>query len=228
MAEHTGRPRRPDRYGHPRPHRGGRARIGALAAPLALVLLAGACSALPLSRTYLGSEDFGTTALAPAGWQVLPAEAVRDSAPGPGPAFLQGFGAAVADPTQPMMGDRPGGVLVVDLFPGLPAARLGGENAFLADLAGARASGAVTVIDTGAVSVEGVWEHRRWLLELRAPSGTVVRVLQHVKVGTRAIGAAADGAELYPVKSLIIGCSASCFSEEFPAILDVVDSWEVR
>lgn len=185
------------------------------------------CASIPLSRTYLGDRAFGTTLVAPAGWETFDAASVLAGAPGASPGFIQGFGPAVADPTRPMVGAAPGGLLVVNLYPGLAAARSAARNAFITDLAAAEAAGDVTVLEETAPVTEGVWERRSLLLEVRFDAGTVTRVRQETMVGTSSLGRAADGTELFPLKTLIIGCDPSCFAENVSVVDDVVDSWRV-
>lgn len=193
---------------------------------VSLVVTAG-CASIPLSRSYLGDREFGTTLVAPASWRSYDADAVLASSAGTRPSFIQGFGPAVTDPTRPMIGSAPGGLLVVNLHPGSDAARVAARNALVVDLDAAVASGAADVLEESPPRTEGMWERRSLLLEVRFDAGTVVRVRQETMVGTSPLGRAADGADLYPLKTLIVGCDPSCFAANAAVIEDVVASWRV-
>lgn len=205
-----------------------------------LALLAAGCASLPLSRIHLGSTAFGTSAIAPGDWTSFDtAEVLADAPDAPPPSFLEGFGVPGVDPTRPMLGGLPGGVLVVNLYPGLEATRLAARNALLTDLDGSLVSGAATLVEEAPLVVEGPWERRSLLLDLQvdAPAvdsradgsvlRTVVRVLQVTMVGTTPTGKDASGSDVYPLKTLIVGCERSCFAANEAVFTAVVDSWRV-
>jgi hypothetical protein len=198
---------------------------GVLAAVLAAVLLA-ACAELPVSRTYISDSTHGVSLVAPADWEVLESSQIL-AAGVPGPPYLVGFGRDVANPTEPMIGPSPGGVMTVTLHPGLDAARAAAVNAFLTDLAAAAAAGSARILDESETVVVGEFERRRWILEITAPDGTVARVLQEVATSTRPVARSSDGAELHANKALILGCHVECFAENRNLIFDVYKSWEV-
>jgi len=204
------------------------------------VVLASGCASLPLSRSYLGSTAFGTSAIAPADWVRFDAAAVLADAPeAPPPSFIEGFGLPGVDPTRPMLGALPGGVLVVNLYPGVEATRAAARNALLTDLDASLASGAAALVEESPPAADGPWERRSLLMDLqvdvpaddsRAAGSvrrTVARVLQVTMVGTTPTGKDAAGADVYPLKTLIVGCELSCFAANESVLRAVVDSWRV-
>lgn len=193
-----------------------------LATPLA------ACTSIPLSRAYLGSTTYGTSVIAPGDWVAYDAAAVLGPNPPVKPAFIEGFGPGVADPTRPMVGAAPGGVLVVNLYAGLDAARAAARNAFVSDLDAAIASGAAVVLQETAPVVDGPWERRSLLLEVRLDPGTVTRVRQETMLGTSPVSKSATGEDLFPVKTLVVGCDPACFAANVEVIDGVVTSWRVE
>lgn len=209
----------------------------AIAVLLGAALLA-SCASIPLSRSYLGNTTYGTSVIAPGDWKGFDAAAVLADSPGASQSYIEAFGPEGVDPTQPMFGNVPGGLLVVNLYPGLDAGRAAARNALVIDLDAAIAAGAVTIVDESGPVVEGLWERRSLLLEVRldgagnraAPPlpGTVMRVLQETMLATRATGKDADGVELFPLKTLILGCSTECFAANEKVLLDVKDSWRVE
>lgn len=195
---------------------------------LALVLLA-SCARLPVSRTYLGTERFGSTTIAPAGWTVLDANEVRVNAEGTGPLFLQGFGPAGVDPRAPMNGSLPGGVMTVTLHPGLDAARTAAANSFIADLGAAVRTGKAQILEqSDAVVIDGAWEQRRWIVEAILAPGTVTRVVQTVRTSVEPVGTDRDGAALHAVKALVVGCDPDCFAENRDIFAQMERDWRVR
>lgn len=202
-------------------------RVRAFALICLLVVLT-ACTTLPVGHTYLGSPKFDSTVVAPAGWEAFDAQDVRGNAAGTGPLFLQGFGEPGVDPTMPMSGNRPGGVLTVSLHPGLDAARAAAINAFVTDLDAAIISKTVTVIDEVGPQRRGDYEYRQWILELSMAPGTITRVAQTVMTGTSPVGQDGNGTELYVVKAFIVGCAPECFAANRGAFVEMENSWEVR
>lgn len=200
--------------------------------------LLASCASIPLSRSYLGNTTYGTSVIAPGDWKGFDAAAVLADSPGVSQAYIEAFGPEGVDPTQPMFGDVPGGLLVVNLYPGLDAGRAAARNALVTDLDAAIAAGAVTIVDESGPIVEGLWERRSLLLEVRldhsgnqavAPApGTVMRVMQETMLATQATGKDAAGVELFPLKTLILGCSTECFAANEKVLLDVKDSWRVE
>lgn len=209
-------------------------------APLLAALLLSACASLPLSRSYLGDTNYGTSVIAPGDWRGFDAAAVLGDVPASAPSYIEAFGPEGVDPTRPMLGLVPGGMLVVNVHPGLETARRAARNALLTDLDAAVASGAAVILEESEPVVEGAYERRRVLLEVRAdaisgtpqdnelPPGTMMRVLQETMTGTRAVGKSADGAELFPVKTLLLGCSQECFAQNASVIRDISASWRVE
>ncbi|MBU6200647.1 MAG: hypothetical protein KJS90_01450 [Acidobacteria bacterium] len=214
------------------------ARIFAPVVVLLVASLLAACSSLPLSRSYLGNTTYGTSVIAPGDWKSFDADAVLADAPDAEQAFIEAFGPEGVDPTRPMFGDVPGGLLVVNLYPGIDAGRLAARNALFTDLDAAIASGAVSVLAESSGIVDGLWERRTLTLEVRLDEtgsrdtaqvpGTVVRVLQETMLGTRSSGKDAAGVELFPLKTLILGCTAECFAANESVLRDVKDSWRVE
>lgn len=209
-----------------------------LAAVLLLVVGLASCTSIPLSRSYLGNSTYGTSVIAPGDWKGFDAAAVLAGSPGAAPGYIEAFGPEGVDPTRPMFGDVPGGILIVNLYPGLDAARTAARNALITDLDAAIAAGHVTVLAESGPTVEGVWERRSLLLEVRpdagasrdsaAPSGTVMRVMQETMLATRPTGKDVAGADLFPLKTLVLGCSTTCFAAHEAVLQDVKDSWRVE
>ena len=191
------------------------------------VLLLSACTSLPVSQTYLGSDQLGSTTTAPAGWQVFDSADVRGDIEGAAPLFLQGFGVPGVNPTAPMSGNQPGGVLTVTLHPGIERARAAAPNAFIIDLARAVKEGTAQILNE-STSVEGSWERRRWLVEVQLTPGTVTRVVQTVMISLQPVGADKDGTKLHAVKALVIGCVPDCFDANQATINAVESQWRVR
>ncbi len=191
------------------------------------VLLLSACTSLPVSQIYLGSDELGSTTSAPAGWQVFDSAAVRGDVEGAPPLFLQGFGMPGVDPTAPMSGNQPGGVMTVTLHPGIKGARAAAPNAFIVDLARAVEEGTAQILNE-STSVEGAWERQQWLVEVQLTPGTVTRVVQTVMISLQPVGADKDGTELHAVKALVIGCDPDCFDDNQAAINAVESQWRVR
>lgn len=201
--------------------------VGGIAIALVLTLLS-ACASLPVSQTYLGTEQFGSTALAPGEWEVFDAAAVRRNAEGVGPLFLQGFGAEGVDPTAPMSGSQPGGILSINLHRGIDAARTAAANSFIVDLNAATASGAARILGQRGPTVDGTWEQWRWIVEVSLTQGTVTRVVQTVQLSVNPVGADRDGTELHAVKALVVGCAPGCFEANTATFSEIEDSWRVR
>jgi len=55
-----------------------------------------------------------------------------------------------------------------------------------------------------------------------------MRVLQETMLATRSTGKDAAGIELFPLKTLILGCSTECFAANEKVLRDVLDSWRVE
>lgn len=211
--------------------------VHTFSALLTAVLLA-SCTSIPLSRSYLGDTTYGTSVITPGDWKGYDAAAVLADSPGATQAYIEAFGPAGVDPTQPMFGSVPGGMLIVNVYPGLEKGRAAARNALVTDLDAAIAAGTVTILEESTPVNDGPWERRSLLLEVRldgtgnravAPApGTVMRVMQETMLATRATGKDADGVELFPLKTLILGCSTECFSVNEQVLRDVKNSWRVE
>jgi len=213
-----------------------RRRLRTTAVLLGAVLLA-SCASIPLSRSYLGNTTYGTSVIAPGEWKSFDAVAVLAGSPDATQSYIEAFGPEGVDPTKPMFGGVPGGVLIVNLYPGLDAGRIAARNALIIDLDAAVSAGAVTILAESGPVVDGLWERRSLLLEVRLengnravppPPGTVMRVLQETMLATRSTGKDAAGIELFPLKTLILGCSTECFAANEKVLRDVLDSWRVE
>lgn len=215
--------------------------VGRVVTPFVLLLglmLLTSCVAIPMSKGYMGNTTYGTSIITPGDWKSFDASAVLPDASEGAQAYIEAFGVEGIDPTQPMFGGIPGGMLIVNLYPGLTAGRTAARNALVSDLDAAIAAGTVSILEESAPVLEGLWERRSLLLEVRledannqalaSPSGTVMKVLQETMLATRATGKDAAGMDLFPLKTLILGCSLECFAANAATLLDVKNSWRVE
>jgi len=147
-----------------------RRRLRTTAVLLGAVLLA-SCASIPLSRSYLGNTTYGTSVIAPGEWKSFDAVAVLAGSPDATQSYIEAFGPEGVDPTKPMFGGVPGGVLIVNLYPGLDAGRIAARNALIIDLDAAVSAGAVTILAESGPVVDGLWERRSLLLEVRLENG---------------------------------------------------------
>ena len=216
-------------------------RVGRAVTPFVLLLglmLLASCASIPLSKGYIGNTTYGTSIITPGDWKSFDASAVLPNASDDAQAYIEAFGMQGIDPTQPMFGSVPGGMLIVNLYPGFTTGRTAARNALVTDLDAAIAAGTVTILEESGPVLEGLWERRSLLLEVRlddatnqalaSSPGTVVRVLQETMLATRATGKDAAGIDLFPLKTLILGCSLECFAVNESVLLDVKNSWRVE
>jgi hypothetical protein len=188
----------------------------------------GACAALPVSRTYLGSGEHGVAATAPAGWRVLTAAEMLGRSDG-APPFLQGFSAGTpTDLSAPMDADVPGGVLVVSFHPSPAVAAQAARNAFILDLDAAVKAGSARVLEESDPVVTDGYEWRQWTLEVSTGSGTVMRVIQRVATSVEPVAADANRLPLHANKTVVVGCRPGCFDSEQSTIDALLASVEIR
>lgn len=194
-------------------------RTGLIAALSAAVLLS-ACSALPVSRTYIDEPKYGLYLALPATWVPL--------ATGGGEAdFLRAFAAPGADPASPLSGEAPGGYTGVRVIPGdLAQAETAAANAALADLAQAVAQGAAKIL-TGPLRTED--RHTvtlEWTVQANLVAGRPSVIAQRAVIGKVALPQP-DGGSAHLVKILVVGCQQTCYESHAKEIEEVLTTWKV-
>lgn len=184
-----------------------------------------ACSALPVSQTYLSQKNYGLYLAIPSSYTTLPAQDSATTQPDSPASYLQAFHAQGTNADQLLSGAGIGGYIGMRVVGGdLQDAELAAANSVVTDLAGAVESGQVVIVE-GPVVIEETdsFVTVQWVLQLESgPESSIV--LNRSTIGTFSANPVGQG-EAHVVKTLVLGCAQSCFDANAEQVESIISTW---
>jgi len=188
------------------------------------VLLA-ACSSLPVSQTYLSQKTYGLYLAIPSSYTALPAQDSSATQPDQPASFLQAFYGPGGNPDQLLSGSGVGGYIGMRVVDGdLEEAEVAAANSVVTDLAQAVNDGQVSILNGPVVTEEtDSFVTIEWTLRLQTGSEPGI-VVNRSTIGTFSANPPGQP-EAHVVKTLVLGCSQSCFDANAEQVDRIISSW---
>lgn len=190
-------------------------------------LLSAACGPLPVSQVYLSEKTYGLYLTLPKSFVALEAADSALTNPEGPPSYLRAFHGPDVQPEVLLGGPTPGGYVGMRVVDGdLEVAQTVAENSALTDLDQAVKAGQAQILAGPTVVEENEsFVTTEWRISATLPGATESStILQRATVG---LGSASPVGqpESHVVKTLVIGCTSTCFANHTQDITRIIESW---